>query len=161
MNALPSFEPPASPPRRQKSTRLHHSTTVNQSTANQPNPSPPATRRRSRVKSNLAYAYRRQGLEAVTKLLTYSALSVVGIVTLVNAIGYNYEQQGKLQQLKTELKDASERTAQTSNNLSRSFDPQLQQKVMQENSYKVDPDRRQIFLVNSQTEQSSPTTRTK
>ncbi len=161
MNALPSFEPPASPPRRRKSIRGNRANGVNFSTATQPNPSPPAPRRRSRVKSNLAYAYRRQGLEAVTKLITYSVLSVVGIVTLVNAIGYNWEQQGKLQQLKTELKDASERTAQSSSNLSRSFDPELQQKVMQENSYKVAPDRRQIFIVNSQTDRSSAPTSTK
>ena len=104
---------------------------------------------RLRIKSNLAYAHRRQGAEVVTKLITYSGLSIFGIVTLVNSIGHNWSQQSKLQHLETELQDAKIRAEKVNNNFSRSFDPQAQKNVMQENTYKVAPDRLQIFLVNS------------
>ena len=82
------------------------------------------------------------------KLMTYSALSVFGIVTLVNSIGYNWAQQGKLQHLKTEVQDAKIRTERINDNFSRSFDPQTQRSVMEENSYKVAPNRRQIVLID-------------
>jgi len=110
-----------------------------------------------RVKSHhLAYAHRRQGLEAVTKLVTYSTLSIFGAVALVGAIGYSYSQRGKLQHLETELQAAKIRTEQVNSNFIRSFDPQAQATVMQENSYKVAPDRLQIFLVDPHSQPAEP-----
>jgi flagellar hook protein FlgE len=159
MNALPSFEPPSSPPPRRKSRRSQQATNLRQANSVIATPaSPISTETRTRVKSKQSlYAYRRQGLEAMTKLVTYSVLSAIGMVTVVNSIGYNWSQQGKLQHLQTELQDARARAAQTNNNFSRSFDPQLQQKVMQENSYKVAPDRRQLLIVTHPTDRSAPT----
>jgi hypothetical protein len=114
------------------------------------------------VKSNPAYVHRRQGLEAVTKLVTYSTLSVFGVVTLVNSIGYNWAQHSKLQHLETELQDAKARTEKINSNFTRSFDPAVQKSVMEDNSYKVAPDRLQIFLVNPTTKaQTAPTARNK
>jgi hypothetical protein len=157
MNALPSFEPPEyrqQPRRSSVSTRSISTVPVTQS------PPQVAASGRSRVKSNPAYAYRRQGLEVAIKLVTYSALSIFGIVALVNSIGYNWSQHGKLQHLATELKDAQARTEKVNSSFSRSFDPQLQRIGMAENSYKVAPDRRQIFIVNPAPTQSVPTTPT-
>ena len=107
-------------------------------------PQSPGTNPR-RVRSN-AYAHRRLGLEAATKLVTYSTLSVFGAIALVSAIGYNYSQRNKLQHLEAALQDAKIRTEQVDNNFIRAFDPQAQASVMQENSYKVAPDRLQIYL---------------
>jgi hypothetical protein len=103
----------------------------------------------TRVKSNSnpAYAHRRQGLEVSVKLITYSALSVFGMVTLVNLVGYNWSQQSKLQHLETELKDAKARTQKINTSFNRSFDLQSQPSVMQENSYKIDPDTLPIVVV--------------
>ena len=142
MNALPSFEPPQHQRQPQKSRGLQ-----------QPNglggANPSKRSKRSPVKLNRAYAHRRQGLELVTKLVTYSTLSIFGTVTLVNSIGYNWAQHSKLQHLETELQDAKIRTEKINNDFSRSFAPESQQSVMQENSYKTAPDRLEIFLVNS------------
>jgi hypothetical protein len=88
------------------------------------------------------------------KLVTYSALSVFGVVTLVNSIGYNWAQQGKLQHLKTEVQDAKIRTEQINHNFSRSFDSQAQSSVMEANSYKIAPNRRQIVLMEPRIESS-------
>lgn len=149
MNALPSFEPPEHQRQPQKSRRLQ-----------QPNglgvANPSKRSRRSPVKLNRAYAHRRQGLEIVAKLVTYSTLSIFGTVTLVNSISYNWAQHSKLQHLETELQDAKIRTAKINNDFNRSFAPESQQNVMQENSYKTAPDRLGIFLVNSPGTSASP-----
>jgi hypothetical protein len=135
MNALPSFNPP---PQSRKSRRRQSKTATTVS-----------SRRDARVKSqsNPAYAHRRQGLEAAVRLATYSALSIFGMVTLVNLLSYNWSQQPKLQHIETELKDAKARTQATNNSFNRSFDLRSQKSVMQENSYKFAADRSPIIIV--------------
>jgi hypothetical protein len=146
MNAQHSFEPPEYSIQRRRSSASHQSDRLQGDTLGRSKGLSP--RKRSRVKVNPVHVYRRQGLEAGVKLMTYSALSVFGIVTLVNSIGYNWAQQGKLQHLKTEVQDAKIRTEKINDNFSRSFDPQAQRSVMEDNSYKIAPNRRQIVLID-------------
>jgi hypothetical protein len=149
MNAQHSFEPSEYSPQRQTgltSRRLDRS--LGHSIGRNSTRSTP--RQRTRIKSHPVHAYRRQGLESVLKLATYSALSIFGVVTLFNLIGYNWSQQGKLQHLETELKDAKLRTEKINYNFARSFDPQAQKNIMEENSFKIAPDRRQIVLITPQ-----------
>ncbi len=146
MNAQPSFDPQEHSPQQRTSLTLRQSRKLERDPVRTTKKGS-FRRKRSRIKSTAVYAHRRQGLEAATKLVTYSALSVFGMVTLVNSIGYSYSQQGKLQHLKTELQDAKIRTEKINSNFSRSFDPHAAKNVMQENSYKVAPDRRQIVLL--------------
>jgi hypothetical protein len=137
-----SFDPPEHSPVRRiasGSRPLHSSQTTKKTRS--------SSRKRSRLKSTAAYAHRRQGLEAATKLVTYSALSIFGIVNLVNSIGDYWSQQSKLHHLKTESQDTKLRVEKINSSFNRSFDPQEQKNVMQENSYKVAPDRRQIVLL--------------
>jgi hypothetical protein len=148
MSALPSFEPledryPAQPLRRSRPARSHGTQQLDRLT-----PATTEPHRKPRVKSNPAYAYRRQGLEVGVKLVTYSCLSLFGIVTLVNSLGYNWAQHSKLEHLATELADARVRTAKVNRNFAHSFDPKLEQTVMEENSYKVAPDKLQIVIAN-------------
>jgi hypothetical protein len=119
------------------------------------------TASRQPVKPNSAYAHRRLGLEAATKLVTYSTLSIVGAIALVGSIGYNYSQRNKLQHLEAELQDAKIRTEQVDSNFMRAFDPQAQASVMQENSYKVAPDRLQIYLVTPTSQPAVPAEQSK
>jgi hypothetical protein len=150
MNALPSFEPPTYSRKTRKSSGDRSTSSPTTAVDNTPTATQAAAPRpRSRPKSNPAYAHRRQGLELITKSVAYSILSVFGVVTLVNSIGYSFVQRNKLQHLETEVHDTQIRTEKTTINFNRSFDPQAQKNVMAENSYKVAPDRLQIFLVNS------------
>jgi hypothetical protein len=144
MNAQPSFEPSEYSPQPQISSTSYQAGSPGNSVRRNRTTVP---RQRARRKFNPVHAHRRQGLESVLKLATYSALSVFGAVTLVNLISYNWSQQGKLQHLETELKDAKLRTEKINHNFGRSFDPQAQKSVMEENSYKIAPDRRQIVLI--------------
>jgi hypothetical protein len=127
MNALPSFEP------------------------QQQFPQPPnkVPRRKSRVKSDRANSYRRQRAEALTKLATYSVLSVFGAVTLANLVAYNCSQQAKFQYLEAEVKDAKARSEKIGSDFGRTFDPYSQQNVIQENSFKIAKDQLQVVIVNS------------
>ncbi len=157
MNALPSFDPSTYPPKRRKPRSGQSISSTNTLVDNAPTPTQTAAPRpRSRPKSNPAYAHRRQGLELITKSVAYSILSIFGVVTLVNSIGYSSSQRSKLQHLELEVHDTKIRTEQTTNNFNRSFDPQAQKSVMTENSYKVAPDRLQIFLVNPSPDKPLP-----
>ena len=160
MNALPSFEPPQQQPQRRKTTasqQPHLAQPAANTAASDRSPSRQfKTAKSTRVKINPAYAHRRQGLEVVTKLVTYSTLSVFGAIALVNSIGYNWSQRDKLQHLTTELQDTKVRTEKVKTNFSRSFAPESQTTMMQENSYKIAPDRLQIFLVNPNPNQPTP-----
>jgi hypothetical protein len=136
MNALPSFEP------------------------QQQLPPPPQKlpRRKSRVKSDRANSYRRQRAEALTKLATYSVLSVFGLVTLVNLVAYNWSQQAKFQSLETELKHAKIRGEKIRYDFDRSADPYSQQNVTQENSFKIAKDQLQVVIVNPAQAGNTPNT---
>jgi hypothetical protein len=126
MNALPSFNPQEQfpqPPRK-------------------------VPRRKSRVKSDRANAYRRQRAEALTKLATYSVLSVFGAVTLTNLVAYNCAQQAKFQYLQSELNDARARSEKIGGDFNRTFDPYSQANVAQENSFKISKDQLQVVMVN-------------
>jgi hypothetical protein len=107
-----------------------------------------APRRRSRANVVRANSYRRQRAEALTKLATYSALSVFGLVTLANLVAYNLSQQAKFQSLENELKDAKARSEQASHDFDRAQDPYSQQNVSQENSFKIAKDQLQVVVVN-------------
>jgi hypothetical protein len=146
MNALPSFNPPPQSPQPRKSRR-RQSKTVTKVSVNRD--------RRVKSQSNPAYTHRRQGLEASVRLVTYSALSVFGLVTLVNLLGYNWSQQPKLQHIETELKDAKARTQKTNHSFNRSFDLESQQSVTQENSYRFATNRSPIVIVTPPTTQPS------
>jgi hypothetical protein len=152
MTALPSFEPPKNnSPQRRKANPLRQ---PNAKVAPNAHPSSSA-HKRSRGRSNPVYAHRRQGLEAIAKLVTYSSLSLFGVGTLVQSIGYNWSQHGKLQYLETQLKDTQQRTEKVNSNFTRSFDPESRKSVMAENTYKVAPKRLQIFIVNPRPEDRS------
>jgi len=158
MNALPSFDPPPYPPQPRKSSVLQQPLELTAAPKSSPlNLQPRSTSRATaRVKANPVYAHRRQGLEVVTKLVTYSILSVFGIITLVNSIGYNWSQQQKLQHLETELQGAKVRTEKVNSNFTRTFAPESQQNMMQENSYKIAPDRLEVYLVNPNSNRPVP-----
>jgi hypothetical protein len=164
MNALPSLDLPKQPSRSRKSGRLHRSPSSRRSDLDTNRHSVEVaanTSVRSRRKLNPAYARRRQGLEVVTKLITYSTLALLGTVTLVNSIGYNYAQQDKLQNLETEVQDAKIRTEKVNSNFIRANDAQAQKSVIQENTYKVAPDRLPVFLVSTGADRQLPKDRSK
>ena len=153
MNAQHSFEPPEYSIQRRRSSASQQLEQFQSDTPSQ-SKTELSPRKRSRSKVKSTYAHRRQGLEAGVKLVTYSVLSVFGIVSLVNSVSNNWSLHGKVQHLKTEVQDAKIRTEKINQSFSRSFDPQAQKSMMEDNSYKIAPNRRQIILVTEPINQS-------
>jgi hypothetical protein len=137
MNALPSFEPLPSQP--------------TAAAVKQPQQSRQQQRRREVNVASLQYRYRRQAVESVAKIVTYVGLSAVAAIGAINLINYNLTQQSKLHQLQTELKDVRQRSQAVDSDFRRSFDRQAPKTLMQENSYKIDPQLRPIAIVEPQT----------
>lgn len=146
MSALPSFEPS-----QRQSQQIVRSAPADIATPTRSTP-----RRSSRANRHRIFAQRRQGVEVSIKLVTYSLLSLAGVVTLVNILSYNWTQQSKLQDLNIAVQDARIRTAKVNSEFNRSFDPALEKSVMEENSYKVAADRIDIVIAKPAPAKSNP-----
>jgi electron transfer flavoprotein alpha/beta subunit len=146
MSALPIIEPP-----QQQTPRRHARHRKRQVQA----PTPPVvtTNSEPKTKVNPVYIHRRRGVEAIAKLVTYSSLSIFGLVTLVNSIGYNLKQSSKLQTLEAELQDTKQRTDKIDRDFARTFDATVSKTVMAENTYRVAADRLQVVFVSPQATQ--------
>jgi len=78
------------------------------------------------------------------KLVIYSLLFVLSSVSLVKMVSYSVAHQSKLHLLRSEVKDAKQRTQLVDESFQRSFDPHIVKELMQESSYKVAPDQKPI-----------------
>jgi hypothetical protein len=85
-----------------------------------------------------------------TKLVIYALLSIIGVTSLTNLVLYSMNQQNKLHQLRSEVKDAKQRLATKNADFQYSFDPRVTKSLMEENSYRVAADRRPIVTYNPQ-----------
>jgi hypothetical protein len=84
----------------------------------------------------------------VSKIAIYSALSVLGMISLVELTNYSVVHQSKLRQLQSVIKDAEQRTQVGNEDFQRSFDPHRAKELMQESSYKVAPGQKPIVIYN-------------
>lgn len=90
--------------------------------------------------------YRGMAIENTAKLVVNVVL-VAGVVSaLVKLLPYNMSQQAKLQEISTEVEITESRVAALKADFKRSFDPQQAKKIMSEQSNRVDPRQRPIFL---------------
>jgi hypothetical protein len=85
---------------------------------------------------------------ATTKLVVYSFLAVLGVTSLTNLVLYSMNQQNKLHQLKSEVKDAKQRVATKNAEFQSSFNPRSTKTLMQENSYRIAADQHPIVTYN-------------
>jgi microsomal dipeptidase-like Zn-dependent dipeptidase len=107
----------------------------------------PPRRRRQHRDRQIQHRHRRQGVESIAKIATYVVLSAVAAMSAINLVKYNLNQQSKLHQLETELKNAKERSVSVDSDFRRSFDARSSRALMQENSDKIFPELRPIVIV--------------
>lgn len=69
------------------------------------------------------------------------------MAALVQLLPYHLSTQAKLREIREEVKQTQARVNGLQNEFKRAFDPQQSKSVMQDNSYRVDPERRQIILM--------------
>jgi outer membrane murein-binding lipoprotein Lpp len=107
-----------------------------------------APQRKARQRSQLN-PHRGIAVENTAKLVVNMVL-VVGVVSaLVKLLPYNLSQQTKLQEISTEVNQTEKRVTDLRADFNRSFAPEQAQKIMAEQSNRVDPKQRPIFLIKN------------
>ncbi len=91
--------------------------------------------------------YQGIAIENTAKLVVNVVLVVGAVSALVKLLPYNISQQAKLQEISTEVKLTESRVADLKTDFKRSFDPEQAKKIMQEQSNRVDPKLRPVFLL--------------
>lgn len=103
-------------------------------------------KRKTRQRSRLS-PYRGMAIENAAKLVVNVVLVVGAVSGLGKLLPYNLSQQAKLQEISTEVKLTESRVANLQNDLTRSFDSGQTKRIMQEQSIRVDPAQRPMFLL--------------
>lgn len=94
-----------------------------------------------------SHPYQGMAIENTAKLVVNMVLVAGAVSALVKLLPYNISQQAKLQEISTEVKLTESRVADLQTDFNRSFDPQEAKKIMAEQSNRVDPRQRPIFLL--------------
>lgn len=92
--------------------------------------------------------YRFMALQTTAKLTVNVLLSAAAVSALVKLLPYYQSQQQKLQEIQTEVNMTEGRVDSLRTAFSRYFDPQQAKSIMQDQSNRVDPGQRSVFLVN-------------
>jgi hypothetical protein len=90
------------------------------------------------------HSFRAVAGETTAKLVVNMVLSAAAIAGLVQLLPYHLSQQTKLREVRLEVKRTETRVNNLRTDFSRSFDPGQAKSVMQEQSYRVDPNQRQV-----------------
>jgi len=87
-------------------------------------------------------------IEATLKILVNFGISYLAIISLKSLLPYHTTQQAKLAEIDGEIDKIKPRVELLEEKFSNTFDPQKAPKVMQKNSYKVDPNLTRIFFTS-------------
>lgn len=102
------------------------------------------------------HPYKGIALETTAKLVVNILLSATAIAALGQLISYHISQETKLGEIKSEVKRTEKRVEQLRNNFNRYFDPQQAKTIMQEQGYRVDPNKQQVILLDKDTADEEP-----
>ena len=110
-----------------------------------PSPNRPSRQHRPRVRRqsrrNLEQAI---VAETGVKLAVNVVLGIAAVTALAKLIPYNLSQRQDLDQLQSVVQEVEVRVSALQSDLDRQFDPQQARSIMQEQSFRVDPNQRQI-----------------
>ena len=119
---------------------------------NAPQPIEPVkTRRRvpsKRYQRSQPRSYKAVRAEAATKLVVNGVLLTAAIAALTKLIPYYFNQQVKLQEIQTEVGQTEEKVNHLSSDFHRNFAPQQAERVMQEQTTRVEPNERPIVWLD-------------
>jgi hypothetical protein len=112
----------------------------------------PKQRVTPRPKRNLREdSYKVLALETTAKIAVNILISTVAISALVKLLPFEWSQQEKLREIRTEVKLMEERVNKLQEEFSRNFDPSQTKAIMQEQAYRFDPRQRQILILKEET----------
>ena len=88
-----------------------------------------------------------KAIETTLKMSANIGLSVFAFFTVKQLLPYHLVQQAKLAEIDTEIAKIKPRVEKLEENFGTTFDPLLSRKVIEKNTYKVDPNLSPIFFV--------------
>ncbi len=103
-------------------------------------------------------AYQIMALETTAKVLVNTVISTAAVSALLQLLPYHWSQQDKLRTVRTEVKVMEGRVQNLQTEFSRNFDPGEAKSIMQQKSFRFDPNQRPVILINQDqtvTEQSN------
>jgi hypothetical protein len=103
----------------------------------------PRPRRHLRQRS-----YQVMALETTVKIGANVVISVAAASALVQLLPYHWLQQDKLREIRTEVKFMEGRVNTLNTKFSQNFDPRENKTIMQQQSYRFDPNQRQVVIMN-------------
>ncbi len=91
---------------------------------------------------------RNQGIitETVLKLFFSLMIGMSGIISLIKLVPHHNNQQGKLKELRAQVKETEIRVSKLRKELSRNFDPQQTQSLVEEYTALTAPNRIHVFV---------------
>ncbi len=121
-------------------------------------PEAPEPRRRPRrtQQPRRSKPYNAIALETFAKLAVNVTLSIAAVAALVQLLPYHFSTQAKLREIREEVKETQARVNGLQNEFKRAFDPQQAKTMMQQQSPRVDPARRQIILMDKNDQLAEP-----
>jgi hypothetical protein len=114
-------------------------------------PLQPEKQRRSvpRPKKHLRQrSYQIMALETTAKITVNLVILSAAVSALTQLLPYHWLQQNKLREIRTEVKLMEGRVNNLRAEFSRNFDPRQAKSIRQEQSYRFDPSKRQVVLIN-------------
>lgn len=93
-------------------------------------------------------AYQVMALETTAKVAVNILISAAAASALVQLLPYYWSQQDKLRTVRTEVKVMEGRVQNLHAEFSRNFDPGEAKSIMQQKSFRFDPNQRPVILMN-------------
>lgn len=84
--------------------------------------------------------------ETTAKLVANLLLSTVAISALVQLVPHYRLQQEKLEEIRAEVTQTEARVNRLRSDFGRHFDPEQTKKIMQEHTYRIDPNQKRIIF---------------
>lgn len=115
-----------------------------------PNSRPQPVKRSRTVSRSRPRSYPRShrvlAFETTVKLAVNVVLSTAALTAVSQLLPYRTSQEAKLQEVQVAVESAGERFQKSQSRFSRYFDPYQARAIMQEQTNRIDPERRQIIL---------------
>ena len=89
----------------------------------------------------------RLAIEIALKMSVNIAFSTLALISVKQLLPYHSVQQNKIAEIDHEIGKIKPRVEKLEENFSTTFDPLLTRKVVQKNTYKVDPNLNPIFFI--------------
>ena len=96
-------------------------------------------------------SHRGVAAEITLKLLINVVLCTAAVTAFLKLMPYHISQQGKLQEVRQEVKETQTRVNHLRENFSHNFDPYQAKRVMQDQSPRVEPHKHRIVLMETPT----------